>query len=336
MNYIKNKQLVLNIFADISYIGILFCVYSYANYYKQLLSYTTNYIIAWLAIIFIVISIINQLIWIKGSRKGKSYLFFYALKKIIKAICRADLNARLSASDKRIVFAFLVKMFYIPLMLNFSVQNFYQFKHLFQNMPFTIQNVIEWFNTHFYFLMIAFVFLIDTLVFTFGYLFEAKFLKNEIKSVDNTFLGWFFTLICYPPLNEITGKIIPWVAKDSALFFNSTTTFIVRIIILILLIIYVSATISLGTKASNLTNRGIVQSGMYAYVRHPAYIAKNMVWFITAIPAILSQPLLIFSPLAWFFIYYMRAITEERHLLKDVEYQKYCKKVKYRFIPYVI
>ncbi len=35
-------------------------------------------------------------------------------------------------------------------------------------------------------------------------------------------------------------------------------------------------------------------------------------------------------------IYYARAITEERHLSRDPEYQLYMKKVPYRFIPGVL
>jgi len=35
-------------------------------------------------------------------------------------------------------------------------------------------------------------------------------------------------------------------------------------------------------------------------------------------------------------IYYVRAITEEPHLSLDPDYVKYCKHVKYRFIPGVI
>jgi protein-S-isoprenylcysteine O-methyltransferase Ste14 len=34
--------------------------------------------------------------------------------------------------------------------------------------------------------------------------------------------------------------------------------------------------------------------------------------------------------------YYIRAITEERHLMADPYYQAYCQQVKYRFIPGVI
>lgn len=41
------------------------------------------------------------------------------------------------------------------------------------------------------------------------------------------------------------------------------------------------------------------------------------------------------SILIWIYIYYLRSITEERHLIKDPEYKKYVEKVKYRFIPKV-
>jgi protein-S-isoprenylcysteine O-methyltransferase Ste14 len=35
-------------------------------------------------------------------------------------------------------------------------------------------------------------------------------------------------------------------------------------------------------------------------------------------------------------LYYWRAITEERHLMRDEEYRRYMKKVRYRFIPGVL
>jgi protein-S-isoprenylcysteine O-methyltransferase Ste14 len=37
----------------------------------------------------------------------------------------------------------------------------------------------------------------------------------------------------------------------------------------------------------------------------------------------------------WSVIYFFRSITEERHLIKDPDYQAYCKKVRWRFIPYI-
>jgi protein-S-isoprenylcysteine O-methyltransferase Ste14 len=39
------------------------------------------------------------------------------------------------------------------------------------------------------------------------------------------------------------------------------------------------------------------------------------------------------SLLTWSFIYYLRAITEEKHLSLDPNYIKYKQEVKYKFIP---
>ena len=44
---------------------------------------------------------------------------------------------------------------------------------------------------------------------------------------------------------------------------------------------------------------------------------------------------MVLGSIVWTFIYYMRAMTEERHLSLDPDYREYCKKVKYRFIPKV-
>lgn len=50
--------------------------------------------------------------------------------------------------------------------------------------------------------------------------------------------------------------------------------------------IYAWASWALGLKASNLTNRGIVTTGPYKYIRHPAYICKNTAWLIGGIPMV--------------------------------------------------
>jgi protein-S-isoprenylcysteine O-methyltransferase Ste14 len=99
--------------------------------------------------------------------------------------------------------------------------------------------------------------------------------------------------------------------------------------------IYVWSTIALGFKFSNLTNRGIVTTGPYAYVRHPAYASKNTAWIIdsTFVFTNIWATLLFFS---WTTLYALRALTEERHLHKDKAYQVYADKVRYRFIPKVI
>jgi len=205
-------------------------------------------------------------------------------------------------------------------MINFFFGNFNYLKAL-----------IDHFN--WYPFALTLIFTLDTLIFAFGYTFEFKSLKNVVKSVEPTLFGWFVALICYPPFNSWTGNYIPWGANDHVTFWNPTITIILRILLIFFLVIYLWASIALGPKASNLTNRGIVTRFPYSIIRHPAYISKNTIWWLTMLPIISWQFAL--GMLFWTVIYFFRAITEERHLLKDHDYVKYCKKVKWRFIPYI-
>lgn len=201
---------------------------------------------------------------------------------------------------------------------------------------------------------IIILYTIDVSIFTFGYFTELSIFKNKIRTVETTPAGLFFCLACYAPFFNATNSFLGWKHNDHALAFadpNSPVTWIFRICALFFLVIYVSASAALGTKGSNLTNRGTVSRFPYSVVRHPAYITKVMFWFLTTVPLFIvhfsvewfswKQYLsnLILTTLAFIClasIYYFRALTEERHLIKDPDYQDYVKKVKYRFIPFVI
>jgi protein-S-isoprenylcysteine O-methyltransferase Ste14 len=228
----------------------------------------------------------------------------------------------------------LVKIFFTPLMINFFFNNYFSVKEQIGALG-GVDTLfsVHGFNAFLYPFLLSLIFLADTLYFSFGYMLEAKFLKNNIRSVEPTILGWAVALVCYPPFNEFYGRHINWYANDMVSFGTDTATFIIRGFITLFLLIYLGATLALGTKCSNLTNRGIVTKGPYAVIRHPAYMCKNLAWWITIIP-VMSVGAFI-SMLSWTVIYYLRAITEEKHLMKDPEYQSYCRKVKYRFLPYI-
>jgi protein-S-isoprenylcysteine O-methyltransferase Ste14 len=105
--------------------------------------------------------------------------------------------------------------------------------------------------------------------------------------------------------------------------------------------VYVWATVALGLRARNLTNRGIVTTGPYRWTRHPTYVSKNVSWWIGATPLFLKLACTdpwrlvpaILGTAAWSGISVLRALTEERHLGSDPDYRAYRSRVGWRFIP---
>jgi protein-S-isoprenylcysteine O-methyltransferase Ste14 len=262
---------------------------------------------------------------------------------------RLPLRAALSPAAKQAGLALLLKFFFAPLMINWclnhagdmanSVVQFYDGLTDGQAGRALFDNSLFWAC----FQLILFV---DTLLFTLGYIVEVPALGNRIRSVDPTFFGWFICLACYPPFNDFTGRFLEWQSSDFPHFANDTIHFIANIALLLALAIYSWASVALGFKASNLTNRGIVSHGPYARVRHPAYAAKNLAWWIGALPNLYlmfaaGNPRAVgyslLALLGWTAIYGLRAITEERHLLlADNGYAQYMQRVKWRFIPGIL
>ena len=81
-------------------------------------------------------------------------------------------------------------------------------------------------------------------------------------------------------------------------------------------------------------NQKVVDTGLSGIVRHPMYTATIILF--------LSMPLILGSLISFFiFLIYpvliaIRAINEEKLLIKELEgYDEYMKKVKYRFIPFI-
>ena len=262
---------------------------------------------------------------------------------------RLPLKAGLSPAAKQAGLALLLKFFFAPLMINWCLNHVADMSNsviqVFDGLHEGVRGR-ELFDTSLFWACFQLILFVDTLLFTLGYIIEVPALGNRIRSVDPTFFGWFICLACYPPFNDFTGRFLEWQSNDFPHFENSTIHFIANACLLISLGIYSWASVALGFKASNLTNRGIVSHGPYSWVRHPAYIAKNLAWWIGALPtlyvAFSSGDVRVagYSLLAlcgWTTIYALRAITEERHLLLlDNGYAQYMQRVKWRFIPRVI
>ena len=168
-----------------------------------------------------------------------------------------------------------------------------------------------------------------------------RIFNTQIRSSEPTFFGWFVALFCYPPFNSLwhyylvynTG--IYWMNIFNG---NKTLLYIWMFLILSCELIYSLATVALGIRFSNLTYRGLVTSGPYRFTKHPAYVFKNISWWLISMPflvfsdnpqlAIRGTIMLLFANI----IYYARAKTEENHLSHYPEYVEYALKMNQKSI----
>ncbi len=340
----RMERNVAGYLANVFLFTLAILTYRYDFYYADFLRDETQAVLLWGYVLYLIGGLPIALLS-NRSEEGKGLLalrtIFRFLTELPAALKRYPLDRSVLPStdhkEKRAILFLLVKFFFLPVMINFLFGNWTDLTHAWRNMN-TSAGLHELLVNGWYALLIPLIFFIDTLYFTFGYAVEHSRLRNTVRSVEPTLFGWMVALLCYPPFNDVPGFYVGWAANDYAAFDSLTLTTVLRIAVLLCLGIYLWATIALGAKSSNLTNRGIVDRGPYAYVRHPAYIGKNIAWWLTAIPFMISTGRILFaiaSMSVWTLIYFLRAMTEERHLIVDPDYQAYCRKVKWRFIPFV-
>lgn len=262
----------------------------------------------------------------------------------------ADLPAPLDRYDRSAMLGLLVKLFFVPVMTVFFAD---QFSHLVKNYDFTLNTLLAGPGTgrapsvrDVYNISFTVIFSVDVGLAWCGYVLSSRWIKNTLFSVEPTVLGWLAALLSYPPINRMFGFYFSTPSESG--FLSIETPQVVTLLAFFSVLsfsVYTAATVCFGLRFSNLTHRGIVTTGPYAVVRHPAYAAKNFSWWCVMLPYALYQagtqraaaPLL--QVLGLFMmsgIYYVRAITEERHLRKDPEYRAYMERVPHRFIPGLI
>lgn len=187
-------------------------------------------------------------------------------------------------------------------------------------------------------LLVTLLFVIDVQIGTVGYLLTLRPLDSHIRSGNPFLAGWLAALMCYPPF--VWGIIGPdnsvlsyetatpgwahWLAGNDSLLWAWGG------LLVLLTGIYAWATVVFGIRFSNLTYRGVLTHGPYRFTRHPAYLSKNLFWWASVLPFLVTNGstadairnsifLLVVNG-----IYYWRARTEEAHLLaEDAKYRDY-------------
>jgi protein-S-isoprenylcysteine O-methyltransferase Ste14 len=185
--------------------------------------------------------------------------------------------------------------------------------------------------------LISAMFLIDVTFATVGYVLTMKPLDAHIRSANPYAAGWMAALICYPPfilmghngpLNYSYGTY----GEESWIHWLDGSPLAMTLVgfwLVFLAGVYAWATVAFGIRFSNLTHRGILTHGPYAWTKHPAYVSKNIFWWFAFLPFLVTtdNPVdMIRNTVTLALVsgvYYWRAKTEEKHLSADPAYREY-------------
>ena len=175
---------------------------------------------------------------------------------------------------------------------------------------------------------VSFTYAVDLAMALSGCVFATR---ATLFSTQPRLIGWVVCLICYPPFlafwdeyHRVGNKQGSWPS-----LMNSEPLAVAGGVLMAgFLILYISATVVFGLRFSNLTNRGVITTGPYRLMKHPAYFAHVAnAWVVTFIlfpaaglPVTLHTMLI---PVVFTIIYWLRAITEEQHLSENVAYREY-------------
>jgi protein-S-isoprenylcysteine O-methyltransferase Ste14 len=185
--------------------------------------------------------------------------------------------------------------------------------------------------------LIACMFMVDVTFATVGYVLTMKVLDGHIRSANPFAASWMAALLCYPPFTMMNngGPLdyrLGTAGEDGWAYWLDGWPLLLSLdafLLVLLTGIYALATVAFGFRFSNLTHRGILTHGPYAWTKHPAYLSKNLFWWLAFLPFFATTGDMTDMVRNTFVlacvsgVYFWRAKTEEKHLSADPAYRDY-------------
>lgn len=191
MNFIKNYL------STMLFIITAYLLYNGSDYFTGFLSHSlkipfwgietsTNFMFLSIVVLYSLCLIPFYLYY---SQKSKARIVLAYFWKIIKGG-----DNSLSHIEKTALLAWIVKIFFAPLMIMWlsdhvfglinNIYNFWLGKELITS------NFVIFYKTYFFWTAFSLILFTDVFFFTIGYLIEMPVLKNTIRSVEPTIIGW--------------------------------------------------------------------------------------------------------------------------------------------------
>jgi len=270
---------------------------------------------------YLCVAAVPYFVWVDARQREPEDAYYQAGLAVLGQWSTLD-----RATLWQYILGWLVKGFFVPLMFVNVVRTVayvrgVQFDTMFMQFAYTFN--FSW----------EVLFLVDTALAAVGYALTLRVFDAHIRSTEPTVSGWAAALICYEPFwTFFYGAYFTYNADE---FYwghwlqNSPALYSIwGVAILLLLFLYMLSHTAFGIRFSNLTHRGIITNGLYRYSKHPAYVAKNALWWLVAVPFVVTHGVadalrdcVMLGVVN--LIYYARARTEERHLSWDPVYVQY-------------
>lgn len=230
------------------------------------------------------------------------------------------------------ILGWTIKVFFLPLMFSYFLQEWQFIAHNDGWMSGLWRGDMPSFYEDTY----RFFFFIDLAFCVVGYTAALSLLNTHIRYAEWRVGGWLACLICYSPFWPlVTAYYIDYWDDLKWGGWLSHTPWLYdvwAVMILSSLMVYTWATVCFGLRFSNMTHRGIVTHGPYAMTKHPAYLSKNLSWWLIEIPFVAaSWPEAVKNCLMLLqvnLIYYIRARYEESMLSHDPLYASYAEEIR--------
>ena len=136
-------------------------------------------------------------------------------------------------------------------------------------------------------------------------------LYDWVIGIGGAFTGFFF--LSSPGHDHLLGQVIQFTGMG------------------LQVVSMLSLNRSIGFVAAN---RGVKTQGMYRIVRHPLYFSYVLAYFGYVLNQPTSHNISVYAIMV--LLLFMRAIAEERVLMKSNEYAEYAGRVRYRLLPFVL
>ena len=288
---------------------------------------------------------------------SKNLLILEWLWRVVRAPFRRDLRhewrrCKPDYKETHAMMFLLIKIMFGPLMLHsvfLELERIPMILFRFNFQPVGLVALDLWFLV-----FASSIFLLDSTLFFVGYTTEAGFMRNRLRYAETNVFRILVCIVCYGPFNMVTSSILGPSNHHVRIVFQSDLdhpmTWVLRAWPRCFCWGWRPLRCSCLPGPVTLPTAALSRPAPTLSCRHPGYVAKNLFWFTTLVPLFFADPQapgfswgahailcgkILLGWLAWGSIYFLRSITEEQFLRKDPEYVEYCRKVRYRFIPWV-